>query len=202
MTKTPLRISGILNSIYAGFWIRLGSILLDTLILLPVTGIILYVNNLRIENYMFTIIPSLIFGLWYNVYLVKKYGGTPGKLIVGIKIIASNGNKIEWKHAILRYIVLFLITLISVFIMIRSIGIADNAYYDSLPWIQKTQYLMNLSPILLSIYNWSDNIWIYGELIVLLTNKRKRSVHDFIAGTVVIKKKYEELIKNNLIYSN
>jgi uncharacterized RDD family membrane protein YckC len=199
MTKTPLKIDGISDSLYAGFWSRLGSLLLDFLIILPVTGIILYVNNLALGYYILTIVPSLIFGLWYNIYLVQKYGGTPGKLIVGIKIISSNGKKVEWKHAILRHLVLFAITLISIFMMIRAVGIADESYYASLTWMQKSQYLMSLSPILLLIYTWSSNIWIYGELIVLLTNKRKRAVHDFIAGTVIIKKEYEEAIRNNLI---
>ncbi len=199
MTKTPLKIGGISNSLYAGFWIRLGSLLLDFLIILPVTGVILYVNNLAMTNYMYTIIPSLIFGLWYNIYLVQKYGGTPGKLIVGIKIITSDGNKIKWKHAILRHIVLFILTLLSVFIITRSIGFADEPYFDSLSWMQKSQYLMSLSPILFSIYIWSSNIWVYGELIVLLTNKRKRAAHDFIAGTVIIKKEYEGSIRNNLV---
>jgi uncharacterized RDD family membrane protein YckC len=26
----------------------------------------------------------------------------------------------------------------------------------------------------------------YGEIIVLLTNKKRRAIHDFVAGTVVI----------------
>jgi uncharacterized RDD family membrane protein YckC len=114
MTKTPLKIDGISDPLYAGFWSRLGSLLLDFLIILPFTGLIVFVNNLSLRNYIFTIVPSLIFGLWYNVYLVQKYGGTPGKLIAGIKIITSSGKKVEWKHAILRHLVLFILTLFSV----------------------------------------------------------------------------------------
>jgi len=30
-------------------------------------------------------------------------------------------------------------------------------------------------------------VWVYGELIVLLTNKKRRALHDFLAGTVVIR---------------
>ncbi len=198
MTRTPLKIDGITDSLYAGFWARLGSLLLDLIIIIPFTGIILYVNNLQLNFYFFTVIPSLIFGLWYNVYLVQKYGGTPGKLLLGIKVIKINGENVEWREAILRHIVLFAITLISVFIIIRSIGIADHTYYEGLTWIQKSQYLMGLSPVLFTIYTWMSNIWIYGELIVLLTNKRKRAVHDFIAGTVIIKAKHEEVIVNNI----
>lgn len=198
MIQTPLKIDGITDSLYAGFWSRLGSLLLDLLIIIPFTGIMLYLNNVGLEIYYITILPSLIFGLWYNVYLIQKYGGTPGKLIVGIKVIKINGEKVEWKEAILRHIVMFGITLISVFIMIRSIGIADESYYENLTWMQKGQYLMGLSPVLFLVHTWMSNIWIYGELIVLLTNKRKRAVHDFIAGTVIIKKKYEESIQNNI----
>ena len=32
------------------------------------------------------------------------------------------------------------------------------------------------------------NIWIWSEFIVMLTNKRKRAIHDFIAGALVIRK--------------
>jgi len=196
--ETPLKIDGITDSLYAGFWVRLGSIFLDFLIIIPFTTIILYLNNLQLNFYFFTLIPSLIFGLWYNVFLVNKYGGTPGKLLVGIKIIKINGQSVEWKEAILRHIVMFGITLISIFIMIRSIGIADSNYYESLTWIQKSQYLIGLSPVLFSIYTWLSNIWVYSELIVLLTNKRKRAIHDFIAGTVIIRTKHQESIINNL----
>jgi len=33
-------------------------------------------------------------------------------------------------------------------------------------------------------------IWIGSELLVMLTNKKRRALHDFIAGTVVIKKTF------------
>ena len=92
MSKTPLQLAGISKPLYAGFWIRFGSLLLDFLIILPVTFILYYINNRALGNYMLTIVPSLLFGLWYNVYLVQKYGGTPGKLIAGIKIIDLNGR--------------------------------------------------------------------------------------------------------------
>ena len=30
------------------------------------------------------------------------------------------------------------------------------------------------------------NIWVLSELVVLLLNKKRRTLHDFIAGTVVL----------------
>ena len=38
-------------------------------------------------------------------------------------------------------------------------------------------------------------LWTWSELIVMLTNRQRRALHDFIAGTVVIKKEYADPIQ-------
>lgn len=188
--QTPLKVEGISEDLYAGFWIRLGSLLLDFIFIIPVVFLVLYLNGLGKNVYFYTVIPNLIFGLWYNVYLPKKYGGTPGKLAVGISIIRLNGQPIDWKEAILRHIVLFILTILSSIVMTSSLLVADEETFTSLSWLQQSQYLMSLSPIFYKFYTWTSNIWIYSEFVVLLTNKRKRAIHDFIAGTVIIRTKY------------
>lgn len=188
--QTPLKVEGISEDLYAGFWIRLGSLLLDFIFIIPVAFLVLYLNGLGKNVYFYTVIPNLIFGLWYNVYLPKKYGGTPGKLAVGISIIRLNGQPIDWKEAILRHIVLFILTILSSIVMTSSLLVADEETFTSLSWLQQSQYLMSLSPIFYKFYTWTSNIWIYSEFVVLLTNKRKRAIHDFIAGTVIIRTKY------------
>jgi len=68
-------------------------------------------------------------------------------------------------------------------------------YYKNLNWMAKQKYLMSLTPVLFTIYTWSSNIWTYGELFVLLLNKRKRALHDFIADTVIVRTKYVDKIR-------
>ncbi len=190
--QTPLEIEGITDNLYAGFWIRLGSLLLDTLFVLPIFFLILYVNGLGKNIYFYTIIPNLAFALWYNIYLPKKYGGTPGKLVAGVKIIRLDGEAIGYKEATLRYSysIELVLTILSSIWMTNFLLQADDVIFTSLGWMQRTQYLMTLSPGFLKFYNWASNIWIYSEFIVLLTNKRKRAIHDFIAGTVIVRAKY------------
>lgn len=65
----------------------------------------------------------------------------------------------------------------------------------SLGWLKKQVYLSSLVPGLYTIYSWVDNIWIYSELFILLLNKRKRALHDFVAGTVIVKAKYIDEIR-------
>jgi len=200
--QTPLALNGVSENIYAGFWLRLGSLLLDFVFVIPVTILILYLNSLGKEIYFYTILPGLLFGLWYNIYLPKRYGGTAGKLVVGIKIIKINGQSIEWKEAILRHIVLLIMTIFSIVIMIFCVLQADESTYINLSWLKQSAYLMTFAPILFKVYTWSSNIWIYSEFIVLLTNKRKRAIHDYIAGTVIVKSKYIDKIRETINNGN
>ncbi|MBX2966326.1 MAG: RDD family protein [Cyclobacteriaceae bacterium] len=200
--QTPLTIDGIDESIYAGFWTRLGSLLLDFVILLPYTFLILYLNGLSKNAYYFTFIPSLLFHFWFSIYLVKKYGGTPGKLIVGIKILKLDGTDVTWKEAILRQIVDFVLVIFGASMTLYALSLADSEYYESLTWMTKQQYLFALTPLLLQINTWINNIWVYSELIILLFNKRKRALHDFIANTVIVKTKYIDKIREVMNENN
>lgn len=196
--KTPLTIDGISTSIYAGFWIRLGSLLLDFIILLPVVIIILYLNGLSKNAFYYTLLPNLIFSFWYRIYLVKKQGGTPGKLIMGIKIIKIDGSDVSWKEAILREIVNYGLTFFISIVTIIALSQADTAHYESLTWLTKQQYLMTLMPIFFTIYTWSSNTWVYSEFFVLLFNKRKRALHDFMAKTVIVRAMYIDKIRETM----
>ncbi|WP_417603409.1 RDD family protein [Owenweeksia hongkongensis] len=193
--KTPLTLPGVSENIYAGFWLRLGSLLLDALILAPVIILILYLNSTSKNAYLITFLPNLAFVVWYRVYLVKKYGGTPGKLIMGIKILKIDGSDVTLKEAILREIVTLCLTVFVSIVTILSLMKASEAYYDSLSWLTKQQYIASLSPVLFLVYTWLSNLWTYGELIVLLFNKRKRAIHDFIAKTVIVRSLYIDKLR-------
>jgi uncharacterized RDD family membrane protein YckC len=192
----PLKIEGINDRIYSSFWSRLGANLLDMLIIIPFSILIIYLNSINLYLYLFTIIPNLIFMLWYNIYLPKKHGGTPGKLIVGLKIVKLNSSPFSWKESFLRHSVNLFFILANIIIMVIAIIKADSEIYNSLSWSEQSLYLS-------SIFNFGIltilmNIWIWGEIIVILFNKRRRAIHDFIAGTVIIKSKYLENIRNEM----
>lgn len=188
--QTPLTIVGINESIYAGFWIRFGSLLLDLVIISPLIFLVLYLNGISKSAYYYTVIPTIIFHFWYNVYLVRKNGGTPGKRLSGLTILKKDGTDLTWKEAILRHIVSIVLTIFVAIITIIALSLSDAEYYESLNWMKKQEYLMTLLPVYFTLYTWTSNIWTYGELFVLLLNKRKRALHDFIAETVIIKTKY------------
>ena len=188
--QTPLKLSGITESIYAGFWIRVWAQILDTVFVLPVLFLILYINGLGKNMYFYTLLPNLLFILWYNVYLPQKNGGTPGKTMAGITIIRLDGNYISWKEAALLYVVLFSLSTLNIIMISCNVLKANDTLFMSLGWLKRSQYLMSFSPIFFKLTSWLTNLWFVGEYLVLLINKRKRSISDFIAGTVVVKTDY------------
>ena len=86
-----------------------------------------------------------------------------------------DGTDVTWREAILRQIIAFVLTIFASIMTIYALSMADGEYYESLGWMQKQQYLFGLTPILFKIYTWTNNIWVYSELFVLLFNKRRRA---------------------------
>lgn len=191
----PVTIPGINESIYAGFWIRLAAMLLDFIILLPYTFIVLFVNDHGVHANYFTLTAGLLFQFWFNIFLVKEFGGTPGKLIAGIRILKLDGSDVTWREAILRHIPAFSLTVFYTLVSVHALSIADQEYFESLHWMHKQPYVLGLTPVLFTVYSWTSTIWFYSELVVLLFNERRRALHDFIAGTVIVKSKHMDTIR-------
>jgi uncharacterized RDD family membrane protein YckC len=195
-TILPKEFPGLNDSIYAGFWRRLGAFLIDLLINAPIIIATFYIQNLNRLNFLYTLIPSYGFYIFYNFYLVRRYEGTPGKRIVKIKIKQKDGKRITWKEVILREIVnLVLSGMTSLAYLIAVLQLSDNTF-ESLPWLKKSVEISKFYPVWQKPVEWLFNIWIWSEFVILLTNKRRRALHDYIAGTLVIKEKFEKIAES------
>jgi uncharacterized RDD family membrane protein YckC len=100
---------------YGGFWIRFAAKLLDSIIVLAVNGGIAAGAGLATAGLMqvlgdsfghiIAFIPaamSLMFCLFYYIYLVGKYGATWGKMICRMKIVRSDASPIGYGRALGR----------------------------------------------------------------------------------------------------
>ncbi|HEY4340800.1 MAG TPA: RDD family protein [Steroidobacteraceae bacterium] len=175
---------------YAGFWPRLCSSLLDIVICLPIGALEFWgTSKYRLfDAYFFA--PGILFGIFYNVYLVHHYGGTPGKLLVGIQIRKVNGKAVGYREALLRYSVdCILSVLMFTALVIPTLKMSDSEYL-SLSFTARSDQLVALAPAWYSALKWVQNAWVFGELAVLLTNRKRRALHDFIGGTVVVHSLY------------
>lgn len=187
----PLRLPDITESIYAGFWLRLSSMLLDMIFVYPLVLLMNYMNDQGRNYYILYLVLFHIFFFIYDIYFVKRWGGTPGKMITNIKIISTDGKKAGWKEALLRGSVQSLLGIIGSMAYIMAIMKISVHEYDSLGDLERYKRVNNFLPNWYSIVLWLQICWFFSEVVVLLFNKRKRALHDFVANTVVIKKKYE-----------
>lgn len=193
--ELPEQIPGTNENIYGGFWLRLGAMMMDGMFCLPVVFIALFVQSFGPSAYAMSIIPLLAFNLWYAVYLPARYGATPGKLVAGLTILKVDGEVIGFKEAFMRNAVSLGISIFSMCVMLLALSRVDTDTYAGLGWINRSKYLMTLVPLGFTLHSWMSNVWIYSELIVLLTNKQRRAIHDYVAGTVIVQTKYMELIR-------
>ncbi len=115
---------------YVGFWPRAMASLLDYMIkLLPsalcmlpyyiitfTTGISLEANMGDLDSagsagsvaamfagYGLSMLLTLAFSIFYETWFVVRYGGTPGKMIIGAKVVNPDGSKLTAKRAFFRW---------------------------------------------------------------------------------------------------
>ena len=173
---------------YAGFWKRFGAYWIDVVVMLPIIGISFLGNEVSRLFQLYSMVPILLFGLWFNVYLVKTYGGTPGKLLLKIKITRLDGSDVSYHEATLRYSVSFVLSVLSGLPLTLAILGMSDAEYFSLDWRERAATIRERAPSWHGIVTTITTLWVWSEFIVILTNKKRRAIHDFIAGTVVIHK--------------
>jgi len=96
---------------YAGFWIRFAAIFLDGLILtVPMMAIFALLGFFSMSHDERAAGPQLMINLGfygtyllYSVFFLGKFGATPGKMAVKIKVVRSDGTPIGYGRAIGRY---------------------------------------------------------------------------------------------------
>lgn len=173
---------------YAGFLPRFCASLLDVIIWLPILPLYFWGFSHYRLFHAYAFVPNLLVILLYHVFFVSRFGGTPGKLIVGLRILKVDGDPITIREASLRYGVdLLLSLLMSIAMIVAAMRITDEQYF-ALGFVGKLTLLQKLTPWWEQPLSYANSIWVWGELFVLLTNEKRRALHDFIAGTVVVHK--------------
>jgi uncharacterized RDD family membrane protein YckC len=129
-----------------------------------------------------------VIGLWFSVYLVKRYGGTPGKLLLRTRVVMLDGSPVTWKAAMLRYSIYLLFSLASMLALgigLLNLQIPDGQYF-SMGFMERNALIVGAAPSWHEVTIWLMQIWTWSEFLVILLNKKRRALHDYLAGTVVV----------------
>lgn len=171
---------------YGGFWPRVGAAILDNLIQLPVGLLLFLLIYLTPRAYLYYALPGIAFSLFYYVYLVQRFGGTPGKRIVGMRITMTDGSPVTTRAALLRYSPYLVMQAFSMLSMIQATSAPIDGF-DSMGFLGKMQAMQVGVPYWGQLVTYFIYLWWVVAAIVLVANRRKRATHDFIADTVVLR---------------
>jgi uncharacterized RDD family membrane protein YckC len=175
---------------YAGFWRRFGAFWVDFLIFLP-----LIILNYRLYNYCHSkylaVGSFILYSALYLVYIIYchgKWGRTIGKLATGIRLTSVSFEPISWRQSILRSSVdVFFTILACVGTAMAFAAMTDDAMATG--GLDRAKLLLSLHPTWDRYVNGGQQAWVWGEFVVMMTNSKRRALHDFIAGTVVVQER-------------
>lgn len=107
---------------FAGFWRRLAAYLIDSIVLSIIPMMFapmwsfgfggvwnlnemfdapdwLFIPLVAIGNFV-----SFLVGAGFFIIFWKLLGQTPGKMVMGVKVIRTDGSALNWSNSILRYV--------------------------------------------------------------------------------------------------
>ena len=171
---------------YANFWQRFCAAWIDIFVLLPFIVLDTWLGSLSKLIALVLVIPMSALFAAYSIYCHGRFGQTVGKRVMGIRVVRVDGQPIEWRQAWLRSSVDLVFTILNSISSLIALLTISGADYYGVGLMQRGQNLTNLEPYWLRWTYAGMQIWFWSEVVVMLFNRRRRALHDFIAGTVVV----------------
>lgn len=160
---------------YKTFWPRFWAGFIDGVIFMPISFFSQWLFGLELNGVFNFIYYALIHTLshyFYSIYMHGQFGQTIGKMALKIKVTKVNGQPLTFKRAFYRDAVIIGTFVVLLFIQASPILegenpllVVENQAFNVLVWVQFS--------------------WLIIEFVTMLTNNKRRAVHDYIAGSVV-----------------
>jgi uncharacterized RDD family membrane protein YckC len=154
---------------YNTLWRRFIALFIDSIILIPVNwGIAL---ALSIINILPTLITSAFTGLisvLYYILMHYYFGQTVGKMAGKVKVLDDSETPVNFGQSVLRSLPQLLPVMFAF-----SFSTADETADSIALWAGL-------------IYGFTG-LFSIADIIVCLANDKRRALHDFIAGTIVVR---------------
>ncbi len=100
--------------------------------------------------------------------------------------VRTTGEPIGWREAWRRSAVDLLFALAAIIGSFSALAVIPDSQYYSVGWPVRSSNLEAHQPPWIAWTGTAAQIWVWSEVLVMLFNKQRRALHDFIAGTIVI----------------
>ncbi|HEY4416361.1 MAG TPA: RDD family protein [Verrucomicrobiae bacterium] len=164
---------------YSTFWPRFGAGIVDGLVFIPVDWLGSFVYSHLTS--VFILVPVYIINtsafLVYSIWMHARYGQTLGKMVTKVIVLDASERPLSLRQAVLRDIL---------DVVVLPIGLATNIpkIIYGVDTYSPTHQATTIEVVIL----YSTLGWFVIEILTMLTNRKRRALHDFIAGSVVIRK--------------
>ena len=166
---------------YAGFWIRVGASLIDTLVYLPFIGLSMY-NLYFLKNLPLVLFIDIVL-LMYKPLMEFKYGATLGKMAVKIKVVNNNLGVLSLGQSFVRFTPYLVSQVVST---IGTVMLFQNPYFLEASGMTEVAALQK--EVFPSFVNSLASTFVLVCCIVVAFNGKKQGIHDMMASTYCIYK--------------
>ena len=171
---------------YSTFWSRVGAGLIDFIFISPLLAVNYFMGDSAATHLYLILVTQLVTAFLY-VYMVAKFGGTPGKLALGLRVAMLDGAPVNVKAACLRYGIWWTLGLISgIGMAIAATSIAPETLSSG--YMARTMAMSEVMPGWAVAASYGTQLFALASIIAMLVNDQRRTLHDFVAGTVVVRK--------------
>ena len=168
---------------YSTFGPRFWTGWVDNCVLWPIGFVVSILIALELPSKVGAILFSTQYLAWwfYAVIMHVKYGQTFGKMVCKIKVVDfDTEGAISIRQACLREGIPLAVSLGIVGYQIYAIstgGLSLDAITKGETPKDRTYLVLTILPLL----------WCVAEAVTMLSNEKRRALHDYIAGTVVVR---------------
>jgi uncharacterized RDD family membrane protein YckC len=173
---------------YAGFWPRFGAALIDFTVLVPLIALSFWTISASRTTALLLELPMAFAAAFYNIYFVGRWGQTIGKMVLKVRVVGLDGTEAGFRRAFYRHAVdLAFSVIISALNIYAFLSVTDHEF-SLLDVDGRLNLIDEKTGASAAAITWLYFVWGMSELVVLLLNEKRRALHDYIAGTVVIYK--------------
>ena len=171
---------------YAGFWPRLAAIVVDLVVLAPLMALSFWTLTASRTTALLLEPPITFAFAFYSIYFVGRWGQTIGKMVLKIRVVRLDGGKAGFKRALYRHTVDSGFSIALSALNIYALMSITDYEYNKLAFEERMEFSDSKTGAWTSVILWLLFAWSASELVVLLLNEKRRALHDYIAGTVVV----------------
>ncbi len=168
---------------YAGFLPRLAALIIDGIVLAPLTLGVMWLNIATWKSPVVFILASLI-SLAYKPAMESLYGATVGKMALDLRVVNLEHGRADIRAVLLRNVFHIGQSLMTFFL---SLTVFTSQAIESVSGYLEFSIASQSS--LSTIVNLVTFVIVIIDLVVMLSDQRNRSWHDKIGGTYVVERK-------------